>query len=130
MGTNRKIKNAAERPCLRRAFGLYGKSVGHIGGDLMVCSGRLASTRLSAGTDSATKRPMVVFSPITVSPPSTEAPEIDGHIVAHGGVTGFHAHQLLAAAGGQRAQGDPLIQLHVIADDGGLTDDHTGARGQ
>ena len=43
----------------------------------MVCSGRLASTRLLAGTDSVMKvpPPMVVFSPITVSPPSTEAPE-------------------------------------------------------
>ena len=39
----------------------------------------------------------------------------------------LHAHQLLAPAGGQRTQGDPLIQLHMIADHGGLADDHTGA---
>ena len=38
-----------------------------------------------------------------------------------------HAAQALAAAGRQRAQRDALVQLHVVADDGRLADDHAGA---
>ena len=51
---------------------------------------------------------------------------IDGHVVLDGGVAAL-AVQLLAAPGGQRAQGDALVELHIVADDGGLADDDAGA---
>ena len=51
---------------------------------------------------------------------------IDGHIVFNGGMTLF-ALQALAAPGGQCAQGHALVDLYMVADDGGLTHNDAGA---
>ena len=50
---------------------------------------------------------------------------VDGHMVFDGGMT-LLATETLTAAGGERAQGNALVDLHVIANSGGLTDDDAG----
>ena len=50
---------------------------------------------------------------------------VDGHIVLNGGMT-LRSAKTLSAAGGQTAKGHALIDLYVLTDDGGFTDDDTG----
>src|SRR5262245_31316863 len=59
-------------------------------------------------------------------PTEYRRPGIDCHIVFDGWMA-FLAAQELAETGGQRAQGHALVDLDVVADLGGLADDHTGA---
>ena len=51
---------------------------------------------------------------------------IDGHVVADGRMTLFPG-ELLAAPGGERSDGNALIDLYVLTDDGGLTDYDAGS---
>src|SRR5262249_17367343 len=52
---------------------------------------------------------------------------IDGHVVLDRGVALGAAHQRRIALQAERAEGHALIDLDVIADAGGLTDDDAGA---
>ena len=51
---------------------------------------------------------------------------VDGHVVLNGGMA-LLAPEVLSAPGGEGAKGYALIDLHMVADDGGLTHDNTGA---
>ena len=51
---------------------------------------------------------------------------VDGHVVLDGGVPLF-APEALPAPGAQRAQGHALIDLHMVADDGGFAHHDAGA---
>lgn len=50
---------------------------------------------------------------------------VNGHVVFNGGVA-LHTAQALAAPGGQTTEGDTLINFHMLANDGGFTDDDAG----
>ena len=51
---------------------------------------------------------------------------IDGHIILNGGVTAL-APQTLSAPGGKTAKGHTLVDLHILADHCGLTNNDTCA---
>ena len=50
---------------------------------------------------------------------------VNGHVVLDGGMA-LHACELLPRSRGKRAEGNALVDLDVVADDGRFADDHAG----